>query len=310
MTDSLDAFWGQIGNALDSSDGVCGCALGASANTIDATLAVSRSLAQYAALVAQGTALQKITARKIEVPCAVWTAYANARQDYLIKTQEIFDQLAAKGITIERVLCSSSGVPKLDPGNPARVATARLLAPLRPPAFTGLTKQCPGVVDMAGAQIAGLGWERVPIQLASVPLSAIKGMGVSPNVLTLVGETSVVGFASPTQHQSVESAGILPRAFALAGLQTVSAFTTCFQNRGATPDAGRRCAVPGGTTRSLELLGLLGIGIIAVFMGGVIARAFQRAALAGPEHSNPGDPIFLGDLYWQPRGRARRRRGI
>jgi hypothetical protein len=43
-------------------------------------------------------------------------------------------------------------------------------------------------------------------------------------------------------------------------------------------------------------------------VGGLIARAFQRTTLAGPEHSEPEDAIFLGDLYWKPRGSARRRR--
>jgi hypothetical protein len=269
-------------------------------------------LAQYAALVAQGAALQKIVARKVEVPCAVWTAYANARQDYLTKAQEVFEQLTAKGIAVEQVLYSSEGKPKLDPSNPARAATARLLAPLRPPAFVGLTKQCPSVADMAGAQLAGLGWERTPIQLASVPLSQIKGLGVAPNVLALVTSTAIVGFATPARYQAVKPVAVLPRAFALDSLQTVSAFTSCFQAQGANADAGRRCTPPSLTraTRSWAFWGLLGLGAFTLFMYGVIARAFQRAALAGPEHSNPGDPIFLGDLYWQPRGRSRRRRGI
>lgn len=313
MADSLEAFFGQLGETFAPQSNVsdCGCSLGASQDAIDASLAINRVLAQYTLLMIRGTALQKIAARKVQIPCEVWNAYANARQDYLTKAQELFDQLTAKGITVEQVLYSGAS-PKLDPRNPARAATARLLTPLRPPAFVGLGQQCPGVADMSGASTLGnLGWERTPIQLASVPLSSLRPLGQVSRALILISDTStVIGLAAPTGYQTLKKVAVAPRPFVADALQAVTAYTTCFEAQGSNPDAAQRCtpASAARSRRSLEIWGLLGISAIVLFMGGVIVRSFRQALMAGADEdvrSRPGDPIFLGDLYWQPRGRKR-----
>lgn len=310
-------FWGRLGDALEGDAPECGCALSASPTSVDASLALNQVLARYATLAAQGAALQKIAAGKVQIPCEIWTAYANARQDYLTKAQDVFDQLTAQSVTIEQALYVA-GKPKLDPSNRSRAATARLLAPLRPPSFTGLGQQCPGWVDMKGAyRFAGLGWERTPVQLASVPLSSLAAISSSvAAALVLVSPTeTLLGIATPTAYQTLKKVAVLPRAFDADVLQPVTTYTACFLAQSNSDDAVKRCTPPSSMQaqakrkRSIELWSLVGIGALVLVMGGFIARAFRRTQLAGDEaYSQPDDAIFLGDLYWRPRrGRGRRR---
>lgn len=317
MANTAD-FWGRLGDALDSGAPECGCALGASQASVDASLALNQVLNRYAVLAAQGAALQKIAAGKIQIPCEIWTAYANARQDYLTKAQDVFDQLTAKGVTVEQVLYAGSK-PKLDPQDRSRAATARLLAPLRPPSFTGLGQQCPGWVDMNGAyHFAGLGWERTPIQLASVPVSAFTAIsGSVDSALVLIAQNALLGVATPSAYQTLKKVAVLPRDFDKDALRPVIAYTTCFLDTltatGERDKAIKRCtpatAVQAQARRPIEMWRLLGIGALLLVAGGLFLRTLRRAQLAGVEptdvYSRPGDGLFLGDLYWRPRARRR-----
>lgn len=307
-------FWGRLGDALAEPQkdtlSTCGCDLGAGVDSVDASTAVGRMLAQYVAVTAQGVALQKIAALKIQVPCAIWTAYARARQDYLTKSQEILDQLKAKGITLEKVLYTAQG-PKTDPGSPSLAETAQLLAPLAPPTFSGLDQQCPGIPNLTGA-LTGLGWERVPIQLSSVPLTALKPLGGTQltNVLVLFSDTkTLIGVAAPAGYQAAKKVPLFPRPFS-ADLHSVTTYTSCFQAQGANAEANKRCA-PDRAQRSTNTWKFVGLGALLLIVGGLFLRAVRRPTLAGVAsdevRSRPGEPILLGDLYWYPRTSGRRR---
>jgi len=104
MHDSMDAFYSHLGASAELGDQPidgCGCnvsepELGAVSVAVDAALAMGKVIEQYVAVTAQGEALRRIVVAGVQVPCEVWTAYANARQEYTTKSQQLFDQLTPR----------------------------------------------------------------------------------------------------------------------------------------------------------------------------------------------------------------------
>jgi hypothetical protein len=354
MADTLEAFYGHLGALADPvnqlADASCGCALGLAPGeaTVDATLAVSKVLGQYAALSAQGETLRQMLVAGAKIPCDVWLAYANARQDYITKSQYVFDQLAAKGVTIEQVVYSG-GKPKPDPSDPSKVMSLQVQAPLRPPAFVGIDQQCPGVPVMSGANFRGaLGWERTPYQLGSVSSSLLMTLGTAAGtgVLMLMSAGMPIGLATYGSYKVMKTIAVVLQDYDASPSRILAAYTGCFQaavKAGVSAvEAAKQCsAVQTAAEKSREAVakaqasgglgfwGWLGVGTAVVILGSIVFRFVRgrvslatrvaRAAVADgalgratgkPREqwaSRPGDPILLGDLYYQPRGRRRGR---
>lgn len=340
-TDTMAAFWGRLGAFADPvnqlADASCGCALGGAAgSTIDATEAMSKVVAQYVALSSQGEILRQMIAAGAQIPCAAWEAYASARQDYLAKSQPLFDQLAAKGITVEQVVFSG-GQPVVDPVDSTKVKTLRVQAPLRPPAFVGINQQCPTVPNMSSASLRGaMGWEPLPVQLASAAktiLTAIGSLAAGATLVLLAGglPMGVVGLGI---YKTIKQIAVTWHDYDPSPSKTLSAFTACFQNAvktgAAAADANKRCAsapavkvlTPPSSSWSTGTWIGIGAGVILL---GLLWRALRGRAVesapatagagAGTEIApaypdrarrwvaRAGTPILLGDLYWHPRGR-------
>ena len=341
--DTMDAFWSRLGAFADPVDQLadtgCGCSMGAAASDVgtsmDATAAMSQVLARYTALSTQGETLRQMMQTGMKIPCEVWLAYAQARQDYLAKSQAVFDQLAQKDITVEQVVYSQ-GKPQADPNDPNKVRTVRIQAPLRPPAFVGINEQCPGVPVMYGASLHGaIGWEPMPVSLGALPIAAAATCVAATlgGCLILIGSgTVVLGVAGYLAYKVIKAVVVRAQGYDPSSLGTVTSYTSCFQGlvkSGMTPaDAAKQCASlqPAGqsgmppSSSGLSLWSWLGIGAGVIILGSFMLRFIRgRAPAPAPMQLAPGvgglgrrprgryskssDPILLGDLYYQPRGR-------
>jgi len=332
MADTMDAFWNRLG----------ACCLGASTQSIDATLAMSRIVGQYVALSVQAENLRQIMAKGVQIPCDVWHAYAAARRDYLVKSQAVFDQLAAKGVTVEQVVYSG-GKPKIDPTDPNKVVSVQVQAPLRPPAFVGISQQCPGVPVMSGTSLRGsLGWERTPILLSAVPASVVRALGTATMAtLTLFAAGTPVGLAAQNAYQTYKSIAVILQDYDSSPSRILTAYTGCFQaaiKAGlSASDANKQCsavqasaqqarvseaqakaAAAAAAAGGLGFWGWLGVGAAVILVGSILIRYIRSrlapvaallpvgepGSLPRGRYSKPGDPILLGDLYYHPRGQT------
>jgi hypothetical protein len=252
--DTLANFFGSLKPARAG----CGCGLGSplfgasTSETMDATVAMNHAMVRYVELSVQGENLRQIMTTGVKIPCNVWTAYATARQDYLTKSQAIFDQLAARGITLEQVIYSG-GKPAIDPNDPNHVRTVRVQAPLRPPSFVGLDAQCPGLPLMAGGMEGAIGWEPIPVELGFLPIAAAAGVVAACTAATmgaclvLIGATGVViGIAGYAGYKIMQQVAITMREYESSPSRIVAAYTSCFQgltkSGASTTDAANRCA--------------------------------------------------------------------
>jgi hypothetical protein len=322
MADTLAEFYSRLGALADPA--------GASSSTetsTDAALVLSKIASQYVALSLQAEYLRQIMAGGTQIPCDVWSAYVAARQDYLAKSQAVFDQLGRKGVAAQQVLYSG-GKPQLDPADATKYATIVVPAPLRPPAFVGITQQCPAVPSMSGAAVGTFGWERTPVFQGAIDASTVLDLGDVTSLLVLTNSTGIpLGLAGVNTYKTIKPVAVLWTDFDGTSSRALAAYTTCFrgvlQQPGATAaDASKRCAVAQSTAASpaaaagsvgskLGFWGWLGVIFGVALVGSVALRALRRPAapaIAGvpaprSRYSAPSDPIFLGDLFLHPRGR-------
>ena len=350
--DSLEAFYGRLGAFADPvnrlAEASCGCALGLAPGetTVDASYAMSRVVSQYTALSVQGETLRQMLAAGMKIPCDVWMAYASARQDYVTKSQPIFDQLAAKGVTVEQVVYSG-GKPRPDPADPSKIMTLQVQAPLRPPAFADVDQQCPGVPAMSGANLRGaVGWEPMPVQLASVPSSVLTALGTATGtgVVMLISFGIPVGLAGYGAYKTIKQIAVVLQDYDASPSRILTAYTACFQaavKAGVSPaNAAKQCSAVQTSAEQARVAAAkaaadggfgfwawLGVGAGVFILGSILIRFVRnRAALAAQVvrtaipvagtgalgrstgrprkqwSSDPGVPILLGDLYYQPRG--------
>jgi hypothetical protein len=349
MADSMEAFWGRLGTFADPvnqlAEASCGCALGDEASSfelgatgasIDASAALSKVVAQYVALSTQGETLRQLMAAGVKVPCDVWLAYANARQDYMTKSQYLFDQLAAKNVTVEQVIYSG-GKPKLDPNDASRVATLQVQAPLRPPAFVGVNERCPDVPVMSGVNLQGaIGWEPTPLGGSSIPSSTLVALGTAAGtgVLMLMSAGMPLGLAAYGSYKTIKQIAAFWQDYDASPSRVLAAYTGCFQAEvkagASTADAAKHCSLiqasatqarvavaqaQGKPSSGMGFWGWLGIGagaFILLTVGVKLLRGSIRAAIPIPgvgesfgrsRRSRRGAPILLGDLYLHPGGR-------
>ena len=297
---------------------------------MDATQAMSRVLAQYVGLSVQGENLRQMMVAGAKIPCDVWTAYANARQDYMVKSQEVFDQLSAKGITVEQVIYSG-GKPVVDPSNPTRIRTLQVQAPLRPPAFVGLNAQCPGLPLMAGGMHGSMGWEPLPIGLGFLPVAAAGAAVAACTAATLgaclilVGAGAVIlGIAGYAGYKIMQQVAVAIREYESSPAKTVAAYTACYAGLvkgGMAPtDAGNRCSNSqasaqkyatdrGAPAAGLGFWGWLGVGAGALIVGTIVFKFVRGRVGAATRLIAPlpvGGGIALDEFYPRPQ---RRRRG-
>lgn len=351
MSDQLEAFFGRLGGFADpvnqmamATSPSCGCGanLGASAadyTTLDATVAVSKMLRKYTELSLMGNKLATILQGRGKIPCAVWQAYGQARQDYMMKATELLNALAKQDITIEQTVWSG-GKPVMSATNPNEVKTVRIQAPLRPPAFAaGSYTTCPGVAQMYGVSLGGvednispLGLGFLPVALVA-PLIAVCTAATAGACLALIAAGSiVVGIVGYTAYKSIQQVAVMVREYESSPSKTVASFTDCVTKLVASgysqADAASRC---GGSQSSAQTYAaergkegegwsswtwaLIGLGVV---VGGFVVwklTAPQRApAIAGEDldaplalppmkrdHADKG--VLLGDLYFRPRSR-------
>ena len=338
----MEAFWGRLGAFADPvnrlADAACGCALAGGEQTLDASEAASRVISQYAALSTQGETLRQMLAAGVKIPCEVWRAYATARQDYLTKSQPFFDQLAAKNVTLEQVVFSG-GKPKPDPSDPNKFVTLRVQAPLRPPAFVGINKECPTVPVMYGANLQGdIGWEPVPILQGSVSSSVLTALGTAgaTMLLLIAGNGTTLGLAGYGAYKTYKQVVVVLQDYDASPSRILAAYTACFQaavKAGVAPtDAAKQCkdvqtsadaarvavaqakAKPGES--GIGFWAWIGIGAAVIVVGSIVIRVIRSRVGAAarllspvgeigraPRRSRGHEPILLGDLYFQPRGR-------
>lgn len=242
MPDQLETFFTRLGmfrNPMKSAGDACGCDLGES-NTLgesyateDATQAVSLMLAKYTELSLLGNKLAQILQGKGKIPCEVWRAYADARQDYMTKSTELLNQLAAREITIHQTVWSQ-GKPVMDATDPNKVKTVFIQAPLRPPSFAaGAYAQCVGIGPMYGvfageADIAPSPYGLGALPLALVPVVAVCTAATAGACVVLVlGVSTIVGIASYAGYKSLQQIGITVRDYVSSPAKTVSAYTDC-----------------------------------------------------------------------------------
>lgn len=344
MADTLEAFYARLGASvaavpkpvIDVEYTVQG-ELGA-AGTIDATLAMSKVAAQYVSLSVQGETLGQMLRVGVKIPCDVWSAYASARQDYMTKSQYLFDQLSAKGVTVEQVIYSG-GKPALDPQDPTKVRTLQVAAPLRPPAFVGINQQCPGVPVMSGAFFGGaIGWEPTPI-LASTEVSTLAALGTAAltGLLILTSAGTPLGYAGVGAYKTLKQVAAVWEDYDASPSRILAAYTGCFQAavKGglSAADAAKSCAAVqasaqnaavaraqanASASQGLGFWGWLGIGAGVVILGSIVLRLVNShvgaaARLISPIGGCPAAPealdgVALGELYFRPKRRRRGRR--
>jgi hypothetical protein len=343
MADALDSFYNQIGSRGMPAPVVegCGCALGSTTTgtTMDLCQATNRILVRYVELTVQGEYLRQMMAAWIAggsqaskaIPCTIWEAYATARQDYLTKSQEVLDQLAAKGLTIEQVIYSQ-GKPAVDPTDPSRVRTVRLTAPLRPPGFLSLP--CPGIAPMYGANLNG-GWEPTSVEFGVVPVAAAVAVASVCTAATLGGclviigaAGLIVGIVSYAGYKIMQQVAVVMREYQSSPAKTVAAYTACFAGlvKGGMPatDAATRCQ--GAQTAAqqyakdrgaesaggLGFWGWIGIGAGVIIFGGIALRFIRARAgrmLAPARMLAPvaPAPAMVAGLNGARRGKRRRK---
>lgn len=301
---------------------------GAASGTMDATEAMSRSLARYVELSVQGDSLRQMLVAGAQIPCDVWMAYASARQDYLTKSKEVFDQLSRQGITVEQVVYSM-GKPVMEANDPNKVKTLRVQAPLRPPSFVGIN--CPGLPVMNGANFAGaIGWEPMPVSLGFIPVAAATAVAAACTAATLgaclvlIGAGAVIlGVAGYAGYQIMKQVAVAVREYESSPSKTVAAYTACFQGLvkgGLAPtEAVKQCqgsqttaqqyAATRGAQDSKSGFGFwawLGVGAAVLVVGSLVIRTLRsRVAAAAALVS----PIPVGEIG-RPRLPAHRRRRI
>lgn len=333
----------QFFSSLQAPSSGCGCGLGAASldvtSTMDATQAMSRVLARYVELSLQGESLRQLMVKGVQIPCSVWAAYAEARQDYMTKSQLVFDQLTKKDITVEQVIYSG-GKPAVDPSNPSRVRTIQVQAPLRPPAFLGIDQQCPGVPMMYGHDLQGTeGWAPIPVELGFLPLALVGGAVAAcaaatlGSCLILVGAGAVVlGIAGYAGYKIMQQVAVSVKAYASSPSKIVAAYTACFQSQVAsgvsTAIAADRCS---GVQKSAQEYAkavltsdgwgfwtwaavgggvLIAGGLLALYLRNRVSSALGPARMLVPgmagsrgrKSRRGGTPMLLGDLYLHPRG--------
>jgi hypothetical protein len=302
--DPLQSFYSRLGTFADPTNPLADLR---GADAADATAVVSKIVKRYVDLSAYGEKLRQLLAANVKVPCQVWTAYAAARQDYLTRSQAVFDQLAAKAVTIEQVVYSN-GAPQLDPADATKVVTLQIQAPLRPPAFTGLDAQCPGLPLMNGLSGATDGWQPVPVSLGAIDVSTAAMLGpTAANVTVLMSNGAIMGLASYDGAKAVKQIAVTWEDYT-APTQVLTTYAACvaaYVKRGRTIlAAGNRCA-----SNRLALWHWLGIGAGALVLGTIVLRVL-RGPRALPPAAAPtagyDDGVALGELYFRPR---RRRRG-
>ena len=335
MPDSMEAFWGRLGAFADPvnqlAEASCGCALGATDGAIDASDAASRVISQYVALSAQGEKLRQQMVAGVKIPCEVWIAYAIARQDYLNKSQPLFDQLAAKGVTIEQVVYSG-GKPVPDPSDPAKYKTLRVQAPLRPPAFVGIDQQCPGTPVMYGANLhSPIGWEPIPISFGSVDASTVSALGAvgSAMLLLVAANGNALGLAGYGAYKTIKQIAVALQDYDAVPSKVLTAYTACFdlgvKSGLSAADAVKRCSTSTSAAQTpVEPTPIVvvpasrviakgsfwtwfGIGAVVFIVGSLVVRAVRGRASMSVEdvgrYSRSHGPILIGDLYFHPRGR-------
>jgi hypothetical protein len=343
MAGSLEDFYEHLGASVASPKPVIDVeytvsgTLGA-ASTVDATVAMSKVVTQYVALSTQGETLRQMLAAGVKIPCDVWAAYAGARQDYMMKSQKLFDQLAAMGIAVEQVVYSG-GRPQLDPQDNTKVRTLRVAAPLRPPAFVGINQQCPSVPVMSGARFRGaIGWEPVPV-LSGVDSGTFSSLGSTAftSLVFLVSGTTPLGLAGYGAYKTLKQVAAIWEDYDASASRILVAYTGCFQAavKGgmSAADAARSCQAVqnsaqdarvavakanASTSQGLGFWGWLGVGAGVVILGSLVlkfmrGRAGAAARLISPIGGCPAasealDGVALGELYFRPRRRRGRRK--
>jgi hypothetical protein len=319
---SLQEFFGGLGLASG------GPLFGTPAQ--DATQAMSKITTQYVSLSTQAEQLRQVLAAGGKVPCEVWAAYAQARQDYLTKAQPVFDQLAQKGITVEQVIYSA-GKPRVDPNDASKVLTVQVQAPLRPPAFMGLP--CPGLPNMAGA----VGWQPVALggSIANSTVAGLAGAVAGTLILVASGGT-LMGVAAYGGYKTYKQVAVVLDEFDASPTRILAAYTSCVASgakAGLAPtDAANRCSSVQQTAQQysteqaklrneanagLGFWGWLGV-IVGVAVVGTVAfkmigsRAGAAVRLVSPVgglEDVPGlEGVALGELYFRPHGGHRGRR--
>jgi len=342
MAGSLEDFYERLGDwgepakpVIDVEYTVNGSVGLGAAGTIDATVAMSKVVTQYVALSAQAETLRQMLTVGVKVPCDVWAAYASARQDYMTKSQYLFDQLSAKGVTVEQVIYSG-GRPAIDPSDPTKVRTLQVNAPLRPPAFAFASQQCPGLPVMSGARLRGaIGWEPVPV-LAGITSSLVSAGWM--NAVVLLASGNFMGLAGYGSYKVGKQIAAIWEDYDASPSRILVAYTGCFQaavKGGLTAAAAAkacqavqasaqdaRVAVAranASASNSLGFWGWLGVGAGVVILGSMVLRFMRSRAGAAvrlvapvggfggcPAAPEALDGVALGELYFKPR---RRRRG-
>jgi hypothetical protein len=342
MAGSLEDFYARLGESvgspvIDVDYTVKDAAPAFGGASIDATAAMAKVVTQYVALSGQGETLRQMLTVGVKIPCEVWAAYASARQDYLTKSKYLFDQLAAKGVTVEQVVYSG-GQPQLDPQNPTKVRTLQVAAPLRPPAFVGINQQCPSVPVMSGARFGGtIGWEPVPI-LNGVDSSTFAALGANAfqAAVFLVSGVTPLGLAGYGAYKTLKQVAAIWEDYDASASRILVAYTGCFQaavkSGMSAADAARSCQAvqaAANTARvavaqanasaanGLGFWGWLGVGAGVVILGSIVLKYVRGRAGAAARLISPMgcptapealDGVALGELYFRPRRRRNGRR--
>lgn len=299
---------------------------------IDATQAMAKIVTQYVTLSTQADQLRQVLAAGGKVPCDVWMAYALARQDYLTKSQGVFDQLASKGITIEQVVYSG-GKPRLDPSDPSKVVTVQVQAPLRPPAFLGLSNQCPTLPNMSGADVFAGTYQPVALG-GSISNSVLSGLigGYAAAMIMVASGGALLGVAGYAGYKTYKQVAVILDDYDSSPSRILSAYTSCVasnvKNGLAPTDAANRCSsvqqsaqqygidkakADAAKANGLGFWGWLGVGTGVVIVGYFVytyvrSKAGAAARLVSPVPISGLDGVALGELYFRPHGGRRRGR--
>jgi hypothetical protein len=303
------------------------CGLGdAAPKGMDATTAMGYVVKRYVELSIQGNKLAEILRTGVLVPCAVLEEYQASVKEYRDSAQEVFDQLTAKGISVQQVIYRN-GVPEMDPADPNKVHTLVVQAPLVPPVFIP-NPRCPNVVRLSGAApTLGNGIELgvLPFVAAGAAVAAACTAATLGTCLILIGIGAViVGVVTYGIIKVVEQVAIMFRGYDPKPIDLTNAYTGCFdklRNAGlSATDAAAQCTnAKAPPSTGLGTWAWIGIGATLLGLGTIVGiylyrRGQRYLPVPAPVRALPpipaaeaaGSDVFLGGLYMRP-GTPRRR---
>ena len=302
----------------------CGFGESSVSKGMDATTAMGYVVKRYVELSVMGEKLRQVGAAGQQVPCPVLEEYHAAAKEYRDSAQEVFDQLAAKGITVQQVIYRN-GKPEMDASDPNKVRTLMIQAPLMPPVFAytaALSALCPGLIRLSGAApMFGEGIELgiLPLAAAGVALAAACTAATLGTCLLLIGIGAVVvGVVTYGVIKIVEQVTIMFRGYDPKPVELTAAYTSCFdklRNSGlSAADAAAQCsAAKVNPSAGLGMWAWIGIGATLLGVGTIVgiylyrrgqrylpAPAPRREIAPIPAGETADGEVFLGGLYMRP----------